>query len=227
MARTGRAAAACAVLLLALCGHALASSFPCCANQVTKEPYSSCTCLEDDTWRLGDALAPGASRHYHWRLTNWALIDVPGDQRPDIKFDVLPCTGSAFLYVTPMQPPFPNSGTARWKSENEAAENSITTKLQYSEYLITVTAGTELTNYSIAAIVDATKEIVPGNGAAVAALPIQDDETILYDGDTMSMNVRFTASDRVGALYRVFAAPRGPVCCIVLGQRVGWSCNKC
>lgn len=199
------------VVVLAIVPSMVYASFPCCANQVSKEPYAACTCLEDDTWMRGETLPLGQSRHYHWRLTNWAMINVPDDQRPDLTFMVATCQGNAHLYVTPMQPPFPDSGTARWKSTNDGALNSITTKLQYSEYLITVEAvhGAPLANYSIVAIVDASKPVVAGASGVVEALPIQDDETILYSDDTMSMIVRFTTSSQ-DAMYRVYVAEAGP-----------------
>lgn len=50
-----------------------------------------------------------------------------------------------------------------------------------------------------------------GAAGVVTALPIEDDETILYEDDTMSMLVQFTASSRPGVEYRVFAAETGPV----------------
>lgn len=203
------AAAAMWVALLAAAAVAPAAAvFPCCANIVTKAPYADCTCLEDDTWRTGDVLQAGESRWYHWRLTDWSIINVPDEDRPDISFNLRPCTGAAELHIKPLQPPFPNSGTARWSSEYLYEPNIITTKLVYSEYLITVSAATA-TNYSIAAIIDATQVIVPGADGAVAALPIQDDEKILFEGDTMSMTIQFTAASRAGAEYRVYAAKTG------------------
>lgn len=45
----------------------------------------------------------------------------------------------------------------------------------------------------------------------MAALPIQDDEKILFEGDTMSMTVQYTTSSLDGAEYRVYAAKTGEV----------------
>jgi len=131
------------------------ASFPCCANQADNTPYESCTCLNDNTWIKGEVLGAGAKRFYHWRLTDWDLINVPDAERPDISFEVHPCSGSVELYVSTLGLPFPDSGTAQWRSTNEAAVNSLTTPLVYSEYLITVEA-TATAEYSIVAVVDGT-----------------------------------------------------------------------
>lgn len=210
VALTGRSRVAIAVAVIVLCSFTQHSAavFQCCANIATGAAYSDCNCLEDNTWRVGEVLAGGQSMHFHWRLTDWSMINVPDDQRPSITFKAHPCTGSVELYIKPLQTPFPHSGTARWSSTYAYEPNEITTQMVYSEYFVTVTA-TAATNFSIAAIIDQSDAVVPGNQGAVAALAIEDDEKILFEGDTMSMNIQFTAAALTGAEYRVYAAPTG------------------
>ena len=135
---------------------AATASFACCASIATGESYgASCNCLEDDEWKYGEVLAAGQSKEYHWRLTDWSIINVPDEQRPSITFAARPCSGSVELYIKPLQSPWPNSGTAKWASTFAYERNEITTPLIYSEYFVTVTA-TVTSNFSVAAILDRT-----------------------------------------------------------------------
>jgi len=192
--------------VLVLLGPAVQAQSNKCCHSFQGTPYSDCKCLEDDKELLTETVAAGQYVNYHWRLTNWALIDVPDDQRPSVTFRLMPCTGNAWLFVTPVVgPPFPTNATARWASRKESEVQAITSKIYYGEYFVSV-YGVEKTNYTLIAVVDETIDPVLGDNATVGAAPKIDNEEILFEGDLMAMIITWTTADRE-AEYKVFASP--------------------
>ena len=67
-----------AVLLLALCGAALAAlSLPQCCKSMSGNTYDACTCLSEDVTVNGESVTKDGEKHYHWIMTNWSSINVP------------------------------------------------------------------------------------------------------------------------------------------------------
>uniref|UniRef100_A0A7S1C5F1 Uncharacterized protein n=1 Tax=Bicosoecida sp. CB-2014 TaxID=1486930 RepID=A0A7S1C5F1_9STRA len=200
-------------LVAALGVVAVASAGECCTSFSGVE-YSNCNCLEDGREIHNQVVAPGEYVNYHWRLTRWHLIDVDDEDRPELTIRATPCSGNAWLFVTPVTgPPFPRNDTARWAARKESETNSITHKMYYGEVFVSVYGAADVqTNYSIVAIItpDAVSDLdpVPGNNGTVDAQPKDDQEEILFPGDLMAMMIIFTTADVEGAEYMVYASPR-------------------
>lgn len=108
------AAAAAALLCVAPLAHALCSGKACCSDCSTGQPYSGCTCLEDNEPVRGVVASAGEYRRFHYRITNWTLV-APEERK--IGFRLTPCYGKVHLLIDTVINGFPSNESARWRSD--------------------------------------------------------------------------------------------------------------
>ena len=66
---------------------------------------SNCQCIGDNVELNELTIELAEKKYFHWRLTNFSLVNLPDAARPNITFTVAPCTGSVEIYVVPVSSP--------------------------------------------------------------------------------------------------------------------------
>ena len=77
------------------------------------------------------------------------INDYPDGERPEITFSLRPCSGSAFMFITPVQYPWPTNETAIWRSDDSAEVNELSVPLLHAEYFVSV-YGEQDSTYEVA-----------------------------------------------------------------------------
>ena len=223
---------AAAALILTLLTSSSAAPRECCeppgdADLDTLEHFRECTCLRDNKPLVRERVGPGESRHYHWRLSDWTLINRPDSERPPIHLRLEPCTGSPELYVMPLWTPFPSREYYRWNATKAKGElNFVEVPLHYADYYVTVTSDRNAT-YVISAMTDLSllspapspagsrrrlqEEAVAGGAAgsnatvsAAAAATASDDVLSMAQLGPALVSVTWKTTPDEGASYQLF-----------------------
>ena len=138
----------------------------CCFDS-SGQAIPQCTCIVDNAELLNLGVAQGGTKFFHWRLSNFSLIQVPDSRRPNITFVAKPCAGSLEVYIRPVVgTEFPSKDNAWFKATRKKDANFIKLPLLYSEYFLTV-KGETASNFTLLNSVDDALLPTPGYGGDV------------------------------------------------------------
>lgn len=215
-----------AVLVLACVALAEPALPQCCKDLDGVDLPVPCTCLSDDATVFDQSVEAGSYKYYHWVMTNWAIINVPDADRPEMTVELAPCDGDAHLYIqgpSLQANPFPSVDATLWNASASYQPNTITFGLTAAQYFITV-YGAEDSSFSIAAQISGPQIVgskfpTPGGNGTVVALPQATDKLILKD-DPIGMDITIMTAEAVHGdeeeyEYRLYQVP------VIVGQPCG------
>jgi len=99
---------------------------------------SGCTPLFNDTVITDVTVAPGEYKNFHWAVSNYLDLDDASGNRRTITFEVVPCTGSAHLFVRSLTQPFPTAESHDFASIKNEEPNSVTLQLLRAHFFVSV-----------------------------------------------------------------------------------------
>ena len=199
-------AAALLLLLLSAAPAARAAQRKACQSPGAHmdDYYRGCKPLPSHQTLFGN-LAAGAYHRYHWRLTDYSLIDKPDAERPKITFVATPCAGTAHLFVNTVPrdsgSPWPSAASYRWNASAAVSVNSINTDLMYADYYVSVFGATN-TNYTLLA--HTTPRVLPRPSYPDLTAVQTSQFGITVSWTTLAPGATDGAGAAVGAEYQVF-----------------------
>lgn len=166
----------------------------------------NCQCIGDNVELKELTIEFAEKKHFHWRLTNFSLVNLPDARRPNITFTVAPCTGSVEVYVVPVLPPAVLS-TERTVYKSARVGGISTTKLPlfHSDYFITV-YGRSTASFAFLLTVDDSLFPSPGNNGALIL-----NQTRQYDVELTWFSPPAYVGTLVYTIYYVHEK-QSPVC---------------
>jgi len=167
---------------------------------------SNCQCIGDNVELNELTIELAEKKYFHWRLTNFSLVNLPDAARPNITFTVAPCTGSVEIYVVPVSSPAVlSTESAIHKSTRVREINTIKLPLFHSDYYITV-YGRSTASFTFLSTVDDSLFPSPGNNGVLIL-----NQTLQYDVQVTWFSPQAYVGTLVYTIYYVHEK-QPPVC---------------